>query len=151
MKQPDLIAFKRLLKFSGIFNIVSAALLIFPKIYEYYLLFMNDINFSIGLGGLPVEIPTNPLNALLINTAGIDLVLIGTIVLIVSKNPLKNKAIILFNAIGRSLFAFIIMYYVFMADIIRIIVAFGLIDVFISIGFIYYLNKSRNFKLINES
>lgn len=144
MKNSTLIQFRNLLRFSGIFNIASASLLIFPIVYEYYLLFFNDINFALGLGGQPVSIPTNPLNALLINTAGIDLVLIGAIVLVVSRNPLKNRTIILLNGVGRLLFALIIGYYVFAADLIRIIIFFGLVDVIISIGFLYYLRKTKN-------
>lgn len=139
--------FKNLLQFSGVFNIASAFLLIIPVVYEYYLLFINDINFALGLGGQAVSIPTNPLNALLINTAGIDLVLIGAIVLVVSRKPLKNRAIILLNGIGRLLFALVITYYVFAADLIRIVVVFGLIDVFISIGFLYFLNKTRDIEI----
>jgi ABC-type Fe3+-siderophore transport system permease subunit len=146
MNDKNLKQFKNLLRFSGIFNIVSAFLLIFPVVYEYYLLFFNDINSALGLGGQPVSIPSNPLNALLINTAGIDLVLIGAIVLVVSKNPMRNRTIILLNGIGRLLFALIIAYYVFASDLIRIIVLFGLMDVIISIGFLYYLRKTRNIK-----
>jgi hypothetical protein len=144
MNDKSLNQFKNLLRFSGIFNIVSAFLLIIPVVYEYYLLFFNDVNSELGLGGQPVSIPTNPLNALLINTAGIDLVLIGTIVLVASRKPLRNRKIILLNGIGRLVFALIIAYYVFAADLIRIIVIFGLIDVIISIGFLYYLRKTRN-------
>ncbi len=143
MQNKTLNQFKNLLKFSGTFNIVSAFLLIFPIIYEHYLLFFNKINFALGLGGQAVSIPTNPLNALLINTAGIDLVLIGAVILVVSKNPLKNRTIILLNGIGRLLFAIIIAYYVFAEDLIRIIIIFGLIDVIISIGFLYFLKKTK--------
>jgi len=35
MNDKTLNQFKNLLKFSGVFNIASALLLIFPKIYEY--------------------------------------------------------------------------------------------------------------------
>lgn len=149
MNNKVLKQFRIMLRFSGMFNILSAFLLMLPVVYQYYLLFFNDINFALGLGGQPVAIPTNPLNALLINTAGIDLVLIGAIVIIVSKNPLRNRTIILLNGIGRLLFAFIIAYYVLVADLIRIIIAFGLIDVFISFGFLYYLKKTKNIEVKN--
>lgn len=138
--------FRNLLLFSGIFNIVSAFLLIIPVVYEYYLLFFNDVNNFFALGGQEVSLPSNPLHALLINTAGIDLVLIGSIIVVASRNPQKYRPIILLNGIGRLLFAFIITYYIFAADIIRIIVFFGGIDVLISIGFLYYLQKTKNIK-----
>jgi hypothetical protein len=137
--------FSLLLRFSGVFNIVSAFMLIFPIAYEAYLKFFNYLNLALNLGGKPVTIPENPLHALFINTAGIDLVLIGVIVLVVSKNPLKNRKIILFNGLGRILFAFVILYYVLVADVIRIIMVFGVIDVFISIGFLIYLYKLKDF------
>lgn len=146
MKDKKIKQFKNLLLFSGVFNITAAFLLIIPVVYEYYLFFLNDINTLMGLGGRPVLIPKDPLNALFINTAGIDLVLIGAIVIVVSKNPLRNRTIILFNGIGRLLFALIIAYYVFTADLIRIVIVFGLIDVLISIGFLYYLRKTRNIR-----
>lgn len=135
--------FKNLLLFSGLFNIVFAFPLIIPGIYEYYLELLNNFNFVIGLGGCPVAIPENPLNALFINTAGIDLVLIGAIILVVSRKPMENRMIILLNGIGRLLFALVISYYVVIADIIQIIIVFGLIDVLISIGFLYFLNKTK--------
>lgn len=144
MARADIQTFKGLLKFSGIFNIIFAAPLAIPKLYEYYLLFFNNINYKLGLGGLPVEIPTNPLNALFINTAGIDLVLIGIVILLVSKNPLANRKIILLNALGRLLFPGIIGYYIFTANLIHILVVFGLVDVSISIGFLYYLKKIKS-------
>jgi ABC-type Fe3+-siderophore transport system permease subunit len=146
MNDEILMQFRKLLRISGVFNILSALLLIIPVVYEYYLLFFNNINFAIGLGGQPLSIPTNPLNALFINTAGIGLVLTGAIVLVVSKNPLKNRTIIFLNGIGKLLFAFIIAYYVYTADLIRIIIVFGLIDVIISIGFLYYLKRTKNIK-----
>ena len=146
MNDKTLIQFRKLLRFSGFFNILSAFLLIIPVVYEYYLLFFNNINFAIGLGGHPLSIPTNPLNALFINTAGIGLVLTGAIVLVVSKDPLKNRTIIFLNAMGKLLFTFLIVYYVYTADLIKIIIVFGLIDVIISIGFLYYLKKTRNLK-----
>lgn len=107
------IQFKRLLRFSGAFNIIGAFLLIVPKIYESYLLFYNNLNALFGLGGNNITIPSDIFHTLFINTAGIDLVLIGVIVLIVSKNPLNktNRLIILCNGIGRSVFALIIGYY----------------------------------------
>lgn len=144
MNNKTLNQFRYLLKFSGVFNILSAALLIFPFTYEHYLLFFNRINSALELGGRAVTLPANPMHSVLINTAGIDLVLIGAIVLAVSNKPFNNRSIILFNGLGRLLFATVITYYVIAENVIRIIIIFGLIDVIISFGFLYYLYKGKS-------
>lgn len=143
----NVIQFKRLLRFSGTFNIIGAFLLIIPNVYESYLFFFNRLNTSMGLGGDSISIPADIFHTLFINTAGIDLVLIGIIVLLVSKDPLSqtNRHIILCNGIARSIFAVIIGYYAFNQDLIRIFVIIGGIDFLITVGFIYYLLRTKEF------
>lgn len=93
----SVIQFKRLLTFSGVFNIIGAFMFITPRFYESYLLFFNTLNPAIGLGGNSISIPQDIFHALFINTAGIDLVLIGVIVLFTAREPLHptNRLIIL--------------------------------------------------------
>jgi hypothetical protein len=151
MKNDTIDKFKNLLRFSGVFNILFAFPLIFPVLYTHYLNLLQYFNTILGLGGKAITIPTNPVHALLINTAGIDLVLIGAIVLVVSRKPWNNRKIIFLNAVGRLLFASIIAYYVIFTDLIRIVILFGAIDVMISIGFLYYLSKIRGISRLEPS
>lgn len=146
MKTKNVPRFKLLLKFSGTFNIVAASLFIIPQIYECYLSFFNNLNASLCLGGRNITIPTDPFHALFINTAGIDLVLIGVIVLLISNAPLNktNRAIILCNGIGRTLFSVIIIYYALYEQLINILVYIAMIDFLITFGFLYFLHKTRN-------
>ena len=72
------------------------------------------------------------------------IVLIGSIVLVSAIAPLKYRLIPLLNAVGRTLFAVIIVYYVIAYDIMRFVLVIGVIDVLISIGFIYFLMAIRN-------
>jgi len=74
------------------------------------------------------------------------LVLIGVIVLYSSVDPVKRAFIPLANAIGRILFVFIAAYYCIVFDIARLTILIGAIDLAISIGFIYYLNKIGYFR-----
>ncbi|MBS5413633.1 MAG: hypothetical protein KHY35_23495 [Bacteroides thetaiotaomicron] len=143
----SVVQFKQLLRFSGTFNIIGAFLLIIPKVYESYLFFFNHLNYSLGLGGNSISIPSDIFHTLFINTAGIDLVLIGIIVLLVSKDPLNriNRLIILCNGIGRSVFAVIIGYYAISQELIRIFVVIGAIDFLITVGFMYYLLRTKPF------
>lgn len=146
MKTKNVIRFKLLLKFSGTFNIVAAFLFITPKIYECYLSFFNNLNASLNLGGRSITIPTDPFHALFINTAGIDLVLIGVIVLLISNDPLSktNRAIILCNGIGRTIFSVIIIYYALYEQLINVLVYIAMIDLLITFGFLYFLHKTKS-------
>lgn len=146
MKTKNVTRFRLLLKFSGIFNIVAAFLFIIPKVYEYYLSFFNNLNTSLHLGGRSITVPTDSFHALFINTAGIDLVLIGVIVLLVSNDPLSktNRAIILCNGIGRTIFSVIVMYYAIYEQLTGIFVFIALIDFLITFGFLHFLHKTKN-------
>lgn len=132
---------KALLLFSGLFNIVFALPLLLPCTYQWYLNLLGSINAMLGLGGLSITMPVDGVHALLINTAGIDLVLIGAIVVFASLDPVNRRTIPLLNAVGRTLFFIIIAYYIFAYNIARVILFFGIADILISIGFIYYYYK----------
>jgi len=152
MNKKTLTHFRNLLRFSGLFNIILAFPFIIPGLYEYYLEFYNALNDLLMLGGNHITIPTDPFHALFIHTAGIDLVLIGSFVLWASRNPMdkSSRFIILFNGIGRSLFFIIVMYYGIIQGLIGIFVVIGIIDIFITSAFIYYLLKTKSSSLPAE-
>ncbi len=134
-------AFSRLLIFSGVFNIALAAPLIIPGLTGAYFAFLWQLNLSLGLGGTMPIAPQEDVNALLVNTAGVDLVLIGVMVIYAGLSPTTRRFIPLANAVGRILFAGIVAYYVFAAGLAQIVLLIGLMDVAISLGFLYYLRK----------
>ena len=136
--------FKQLLRFSGLFNIILAFSFIIPHAYEYYLEFFNQVNGFLKLGGNNISIPTDSFHALFIHTAGIDLVLIGSFVLMASIDPLNkiSRLIIIFNGIGRGLFFIIVTYYALTQGLIGIFTVVGVIDIIITSSFLYYLKKT---------
>lgn len=138
--------FRKLLFFSGIFNIILAFPLIFPPIYKKYFQLLWMINQFLNLGGKQPIPPGEGINALLVNTAGIDLVLIGVIVFYSGFDPMRWRFIPFANAIGRTLFATIVVYYCIVFDIARLILVIGGFDVLISAGFVYFLFKLRKLK-----
>jgi len=135
--------FSLLLFASGIFNIVLAAPLAIPGFASYYFEFLWRINQMLGLGGKQPIAPTEGINSLLVNTAGIDLVLVGAIVFYAGFSPLKLKFIPWANAIGRTIFAGVIIYYIFAFDIMQLVLVIGALDLMISAGFIYFLLRLR--------
>lgn len=150
MKTKTIIHFKRLLRFSGLFNIILAFPFMIPHLYEHYLQLYNTINTYLMLGGNNITIPSDPFHILFIHTAGIDLVLIGIFVLLASINPLGKleRLIVLINGIGRILFFFITGYYFITKNLIEIFAIIGVIDLFITSFFIYYLYKTKNYSVI---
>jgi len=135
--------FRGFMIFSGLFNIVLAMPLMVPELYSHYLALFWTLNEMLGLGGHAPVIPYSPVGALLINTAGIDLVLIGAIVLYAARDPLSRWFIPAVNAAGRTLFAGVILYYVIVYDIPRIVLLIGGIDLLISGVFAYFLHSFR--------
>lgn len=135
--------FRGILVFSGLFNIIFASPLLIPEISNYYLFFISSLNDALHLGGMAFSLPSNPVHSLLINTAGIDLVLIGVVVLICSSNPMKHRKIILANAIGRTIFFGVVLYYVIVHDLLRIVLVFGVIDLIISCLFLVYTQRMK--------
>jgi len=137
--------FRALLIFSGAFNIALAAPLIVPELYTRYFALLWEVNALLSLGGCAPIAPSEGINALLINTAGIDLVLIGVFVLYSARDPLSRWFIPAANAAGRTVFAGGILYYVIVHDIARIVLLIGIVDVLISGAFVYYLLALRSF------
>jgi hypothetical protein len=135
--------FRAVLIFSGLFNIVLAFPLMLPELYAHYFALLWKVNVLVGLGGQAPIPPTEGVAALLINTAGIDLVLIGAIVLYAARDPLARWFIPAINAVARTVFAGVILYYVVVYDIARIILVIGILDVLISTVFAYYLFALR--------
>lgn len=132
-------AFSQLLFLSGAFNIILALPLALPVLSIRYLEFLWSVNEFLGLGGQAIIPPQEGIYALFVNTAGIDLVLIGVLVVYAGLDPVRRKFIPLANAVGRTLFALVIVYYVIVMDIARLVLVIGSIDLLISIGFVYYL------------
>lgn len=117
--------------------------MILPGFTGRYFSFLWQINELLAMGGtLPVA-PREGVNALLVNTAGIDLVLIGLIVVYAGFDPEKRLFIPVVNAIGRTVFAIIVIYYVLVFDVARIVLLLGGIDLLISAGFVYFVIRLK--------
>lgn len=144
MKNISLKSIKGFLVFSGLFNIVFAFPLIVPGLAERYLAFMTALNQVIGFNTTGYISVSNPTHLMLINTAGIDLVLIGLIVIYASLKPIERKGLLLLNSTGRTLFLLVIIYNVLVNDLIQLFLVFGIIDLMISIVFVFIYTRLKN-------
>ena len=136
--------FSRWLKGAGWFNITAAAPLMIPVLSEDYLHMLSWINDLLGLGGLPYQSTIHPIHALLINTAGADLVLVGLLVLYAAQAPLQRRWVVIWNGIFRTLFIGVVGYYVCWENALPLFLAFALADLVIVIGFGYFLTQVKS-------
>lgn len=138
--KPTTARFRSLLLFSGLFNIALASPLTTPWTLGPYVTLLSNVNQALGLGGT-LSVPEAGAPLLLANTAGIDLVLIGVLVLYAARDPEGRSFIALANAVGRTLFAGIVAYHVLAHDVARLVLVIGGIDVAISLGFVHFLRE----------
>jgi len=128
--------FRLFLNFSGLSYIILAAPLMVPEFCRNYLAWLCRLNGFLSLGGEEPVVPSGGVLTLLINTAGIDFVLIGVFVIYTARNPVARWFIPAVNALGRSLFTGVIGHYVIVYDIARIVLLVGILDVSISALFL---------------
>lgn len=132
---------RRLLTFAGVFNILLASPLVVPCLIGPYLGALSSVNALLALGGKPLEVPAAGAPALLANTAGIDLVLIGVLVIYAALDPRRRSFIVVANAAGRLLFALVVAYYVLRFDVARLVLGIAGIDVALGLAFLYLLRR----------
>lgn len=138
-RQRRVASFRKLLLASGMFNIVLTSPLIPPRLHGSYIAWLSELNTALGLGGEVPVVPTEGAAALLVNTAGIGLVLVGMFVIYAAGDPLARWAIPAINAVGRAVFAAIVVGYVVADDIARVVLVIGIFDVVIGAGFWWFL------------
>jgi hypothetical protein len=127
---------RKFLIFSGLFNIIFAFPLIIPGFADNYLEVMTQLNHLLGLGNQGYADAQNATHALLISTAGIDLVLIGSIIIYASFDPVRRKGLLILNAAGRTLFFLIIVQQMLYNGLMPLFLVFGIIDALISVTFV---------------
>jgi hypothetical protein len=138
-----LVGFKRFLLFGGIFNIIAGLPFIFPWTYKLYIKMLSDMNQNFNLGGIIIPLNFDPFSSVIINCAGNSVVLIGAIIIYCSLDPKKHLTVPLLNAIARILFFFIVLYYVIYYNLAKVMLGFGIMDLLIGVGFLYYLVRLK--------
>lgn len=131
--------FKKWILSAAFFNIIAAIPLAIPIIYSYYLKLLNSINESLYLGGHTLVAPTDFVNKLFVNTAGLALALVGFLLLYAHRDLKHRIGIPFMNAIARLLFVVLVLYYTMIYDMAGIIFLIAGIDVIISFAFFYFI------------
>ena len=136
-------SFRKWVLGAGIFNIIVAFPLALPVLYKPYYALLNNLNEAKGLGGQPLVPPTEGMNMLAVNTAGLALTLVGAMLVYASFNLEQRAGIPTMNAIARLLFALLVIYYAVVEDVARIMFVIVGIDVLIAIMFLRLRRKKQ--------
>ncbi len=129
---------------AGLFNIIAAFPLSIPFTMKYFFACLNFIDQVLGFNGQELVLPNNDNNLLWLNTCGLALFLVGTMLLYASKDLKNRMGIPLLNGLVRILFAMLVLYYSIVADISGSIILIAVIDMVIGGAFLfYYLGLKR--------
>ncbi len=136
-------AFQRFARFGGLFNIIAAVPLATPWTMDVYLRLIGGLNRSLGLGGTLWLDVNHPVHRFLVMTAGIDLVLVGVLVLWAAHVPVQRKSLFVYNAAARLIWTAFMIYFVVVFNLWPIFLVFGLTDIVISIVFLRFACSGR--------
>jgi hypothetical protein len=121
---------------AGIFNIAVAFPLANPFTSRYFYSCWNGLNRSLRLGGEQMHIP-NGSEALMGNTVGLALTLVGLLLLYAAADLPARIGIPLWNGLIRVAFALEVAYYVAHGNVAHIFIGIAVIDVIIATAFFY--------------
>jgi len=127
----------------GIFNCIAAFPLAMPFLYKWYINLFNKLNSFLNLGGTNWISPTEGINMLFLNTAGLALFLVGLILLYSSRNINERIEIAFFNGIVRFIWGLTAIYYLVNYEIINILYVLVGIDFIFASVYIYYFLSIR--------
>jgi hypothetical protein len=139
-------SFKKWVFGAGLFKVIIGFPVALPFLYEQYYKLFDALNSALGLGGAPLVPPAEPANLFLIHIAGMEVCLVGIILLYASRNLRDRMAIPLSNALVHGLFVFLVLYYVMARGVARILLSFAVVDAVLSIVFLYYIFALRERK-----
>jgi hypothetical protein len=95
-------------------------------------------------GGAEILPAADPVNMLFVNTAGLVLVLVGAMLLYAARDLKNRSGIPLLNAVGRTVWALLVIYYTLTQDLPRLFLTFAAVDVIIAVAFYYYVWKAKD-------
>jgi hypothetical protein len=137
---------------AGIFNIAVAFPLANPFTSRYFYSCLNGLNRSLKLGGEQMRIP-NGNEALMSNTVGLALTLVGSLLLYAAADLPARIGIPLLNGLIRVAFALEVAYYVTYSNVAHVFIGIAVIDVIIAAAFFYLswriMQQAHSGKLMN--
>lgn len=144
MRRNRLTPFRYWVFGAGIFNAVAGFPLAAPFLSKHYIVLLNDLNTLSGLGGKELKPPDDGAMMLIVNMAGLAVLLIGLMLIYASADLEKRRGIPLLNGICRLIFSILVVYYVATEDIARMLLGVAMIDFVIGGVFLYYLFELRH-------
>jgi len=127
---------------AGVYNILNSFAMMVPFLNKSYYRMLSSS--SRVFGGAEILPAADPVNMLFVNTAGLVLVLVGAMLLYAARDLKNRSGIPLLNAVGRTVWALLVIYYTLAQDLPRLFLTFAAIDVTIAAAFYYYVWKAKD-------
>ena len=127
---------------AGVYNILNSFAMMVPFLNKSYYRMLSGS--SRMFGGAEILPAADPVNMLFVNTAGLVLVLVGAMLLYAARDLKNRSGIPLLNAVGRTVWAVLVIYYTMAQDLPRLFLTFAAVDVTIAAAFYYYVWKAKD-------
>jgi hypothetical protein len=127
---------------AGVYNILNSFAMMVPFLNKSYYRMLSGS--SRMLGGADILPAADAANMLFVNTAGLVLVLVGAMLLYAARDLKNRSGIPLLNAVGRTVWAVLVIYYTFTQDLPRLFLTFAAIDIIVAAAFYYYVLKAKD-------
>jgi hypothetical protein len=127
---------------AGVYNIANSFAMMVPFLNKSYYSMLSSL--SRMLGGGDILPATDPANMLFVNTSGLVLCLVGGMLLYAARDLKNRSGIPLLNAVGRTIWLLLVVYYTFTKDLARLFLIFAAVDITIAAAFYYYVWKAKD-------
>lgn len=127
---------------AGVYNIVNSFAMMVPFLNKSYYRMLSGS--SRMFGGAEILPAADPVNMLFVNTAGLVLVLVGAMLLYAARDLMNRSGIPLLNAVGRTVWAVLVIYYTLAQDLPRLFLTFAAVDIIVAAAFYYYVSKAKD-------
>jgi hypothetical protein len=127
---------------AGVYNILNSFAMMVPFLNKSYYRMLSGS--SRMFGGAEILPAADPVNMLFVNTAGLVLVLVGAMLLYAARDLKNRSGIPLLNAVARTLWALLVIYYTIAQDLPRLFLTFAAVDIIFAAAFFYYVSKAKD-------
>ena len=146
-KTKKLNHFKKWVFWTGIFNIVAYSSFLCPFTLKHFLLINGKIANALGLGGTPLDLPSNINHLILIHILGAIVVLLGVMLIVASLDIINRVWFVFYEGLIRILAFVFILYFVIFSNAAQVMVVFGGIDLIIGMIYMYYIFSISEMKI----
>jgi hypothetical protein len=129
-------AFRLLLIIGGLFNLIMGTVFFSNRMLAAFFHATLRIESSVFQRTAVLFVPQDPVHLLLIHGFGAGALILGATLIYIARDPARWIAFILFDGVGRLVYATVMLTYVFRFSLPRVIGVFGLFEMFLGLSYV---------------